>query len=106
MVRWRVTQIPPEVPLKHCYRHVGAVRYVTRAGAILDHPSDLETWIDATAGIAKHDGMAAIGEAVHPAAFVSLAANRGTMSDPPPFLVGNHTPARYTIRIWNCYAGR
>jgi hypothetical protein len=101
-----VTQIPPEVPLKHCYRHLGAERYITRAGAILDHPSDLEKWLDATAGIAEHDGTAAISEAAHSATFVSLAAKRGTVRDPPPFLVGNHTPARYAIRISNYYAGR
>jgi hypothetical protein len=101
-----VTQIPPEVVLKHYYRHVGAEKYINRAGEILDHPPDLVKWLDATAGIAAHDGTAAISEIAHPATFVSLAAKRGTLPDPPPFLLGNHTPARYAVRIWNHYSGR
>jgi len=101
-----VTQVPPEVLLKHYYRHVGAERYINRAGAIFDHPSDLDKWADATPGIIEHDTAATISNIAHPARFVSLAAERGMMLDPPPYLLGNHTPARYAIRIWNHYSGR
>jgi len=100
-----VTQIPPEVPLEHYYRHVGAERYINRAGVILDHPSDLDKWVDATSGIVAHDGAAAASDIAHPAKFVSLAEEREAPPDPPPFLLGNHTPARYAIRIWNHYSG-
>src|ERR1700733_875742 len=99
-----VTQIPPEVLLQHYFRHVGAERYITRAGTILDHPSDFDKWLDATPGIAEHDGAACIHDVAHPEKFVSLAKDRGAMLAPPPFLLGNHTPARYTIRIWNHYS--
>jgi hypothetical protein len=100
-----VTQIPPEVALEHYYRHVGAERYINRAGAILDHPSDFDKWVDATPGIVAHDGTAAISDTAHPAKFVSVAEERGALPDPPPYLLGNHTPARYAIRIWNHYSG-
>ena len=100
-----VTQIPPECPLEHYYRHVGAVRYINRAGAILDHPSDFDKWTDATPAIVAHDCAAAIGDIANPARFVSIAARRGALPDPPPFLLGNHTPARYSILIWNYYSG-
>jgi triacylglycerol lipase len=100
-----VTQIPPEVPLAHYYRHVGAERYITRAGDILDHPSDFEKWVDVTPGIVEHDGAACISDVAHPATFVSLAKEREGLVDPPPYLVGNHTPARYAIQIWNHYSG-
>jgi triacylglycerol lipase len=100
-----VTQIPPEVLLERYYRHVGAEKYINRAGAILDHPSDLDKWVDATPGIAAHDGSAALSNLAHPAKFVSLAQERGAVVDPPPYLLGNHTPARYAIRIWNHYSG-
>ena len=100
-----VTQIPPEVALRHYYRHVGAERYINRTGVILDHPSDFDKWIDATQGVLAHDGPAAISGIADPAKFVSVAAERGALPDPPPFLVGNHTPARYAIRIWNHYSG-
>ena len=99
-----VTQIPLEVPLEHYYRHVGDERYVNRAGIILDHPTDFDKWLDATPAIVAHDGDAAITDIAHPANFVSLAEERGDMPDPPPFLLGNHTPARYAIRIWNYYS--
>ena len=100
-----VTQIPPEVALKNYYRHVGEERYINRTGAILDHPSEFDKWVDATAGVVAHDGTSAISEISHPAKFISLAAERGALPDPPPFLIGNHTPARYAIRIWNQYSG-
>jgi hypothetical protein len=100
-----VTQIPPEIPLEHYYRHVGEVKYIDRAGAIFDHPSEFHKWVDATAGMVAHDGAAAIVGLAHPAKFVSVALDRGAPPDPPPFLVGNHTPARYPIRIWNHYSG-
>jgi triacylglycerol lipase len=100
-----VTQIPPEVVLQHYYRHVGAERYINRAGEILDHPSDFDKWVDATRGIVEHDGVAAISDLAHPAKFVSVAEERGDLPDPPPYLLGNHTPARYAIRIWNHYSG-
>jgi triacylglycerol lipase len=100
-----VTQIPPEVPLEHYFRHVGSERYINRAGVILDHPSDFDKWLDATPGIVEHDGGAAVHDIAHPSTFISLAESRGAVPDPPPFLLGNHTPARYPIRIWNHYSG-
>jgi triacylglycerol lipase len=100
-----VTQVPPEFALQPYYRHVGAERYINRAGTILDHPSDVEKWLDATPGVMAHDGIAAAGSIANPAKFVSLAAEIGAVPDPPPYLLGNHTPARYAIRIWNYYSG-
>ena len=100
-----VTQVPPEVALERYYRHVGAERFINRAGAILENPSDLDKWVDATAGILAHDSTAALREIAHPAKFVSIAQFCGVPPDPPPFLVGNHTPARYAVRIWNHYSG-
>jgi triacylglycerol lipase len=100
-----VTQIPPEVPLQHYFRHVGAEKYISRAGKILDDPYDVEKWLDATPGIVEHDGSAALGDIAHPEKFISLAKDRGDLPNPPPFLLGNHTPARYTIQIWNHYSG-
>jgi triacylglycerol lipase len=100
-----VTQIPPELALEHYYRHVGAEKYFNRAGVILEHPSDFVKWLDATPGIFEHDGTAALHDIAHPEKFVSLAEDRGVLPNPPPFLLGNHTPARYAARIWNFYSG-
>lgn len=99
-----VTQIPPEFMLKHYYRHVGAEKYIDRAGDILEHPSDFDKWMDAARGMVAHDGAAALIDIAHPANFISLAVERGSPPDPPPFLLGNHTPTRYAIRIWNYYS--
>ena len=96
-----VTQIPRPVP----YKHIDTEIYINRAGAILVDPSAADKFLDASAGALEHDGAAAIIDIVHPARLISLAEEPGPLPDPPPFLVGNHTPARYAIRIWNYYSG-
>jgi hypothetical protein len=69
----------------------------------VEHPSDFDKWTDVTSGIVEHDCGAVISDFAHPLKFISLAEKRGAV-DPPPYLLGNHTPARYAIRIWNYYS--
>ncbi len=101
-----VTQIPPEIVMMPYYRHVGVEKYINRDGNIIENPNPAEKLIDATVGAATHDGRVAIDAIVHPSTFVSVAAERHALPDPPAFLLGNHTPARYSVRIWNHYSGR
>jgi triacylglycerol lipase len=100
-----VTLIPPEVPLEHYYRHVGLEKYIDRTGVIHDHPSEFDKGIDVGKGIAQHDGIAALSAIGHPAQFLSKVLQGKPLVDPPPYIIGNHTPARYAIRIWNHYSG-
>jgi len=100
-----VTQIPPEVPLEHYYRHVGLEKYIDRNGAIRDHPSEFDKGIDVAEGIIAHDGRAALAAIGQPREFLTAALHAAPLADPPPYIIGNHTPARYAIRIWNYYSG-
>jgi hypothetical protein len=101
-----VTQIPPQVPLQHYFRHVGAEKYIDRKGVVRDDPSKFLKFTDMAHGIIAHDGLAALKEIGHPADFFSrIRKTEPWVVDPPPYIVGNHTPARYSIRIWNYYSG-
>jgi triacylglycerol lipase len=100
-----VTLIPPEIPLEHYYRHVGFEKYIDRNGVIHDHPSEFDKGIDVAQGIAAHDGAAGVSAIGHPAQFLSRAVKSERLVDPPPYIIGNHTPARYAIHIWNYYSG-
>jgi triacylglycerol lipase len=100
-----VTLIPPEFALEHYYRHVGLEKYIDRTGVIHDHPSEFDKGIDVGKGIVAHDGIAALTAIGHPDQFLSRALQSGPLVDPPPYIIGNHTPARYAIRIWNFYSG-
>ena len=100
-----VTQIPPEVPLQHYFHHVGAEKYIDRNGIVRDHPSELDKLTDTARGIIVHDGDAGLTEIGHPAQFFWQVRKTEPWVDPPPYIVGNHTPARYAIHIWNYYSG-
>jgi hypothetical protein len=100
-----VTLIPPEMPLEHFYRHVGSEKYIDRTGTIHDDPSEFDKWIDVTQGITAHDGAAALIAIGHPMEFLARA-KQPPFVDPPAYIIGNHTPARYATHIWNNYAGR
>jgi hypothetical protein len=101
-----VTQIPPEILLKNYFRHVKLEKYIDRNGAIHDQMSDFDKGMDVAQGIIAHDGAAAITAIGHPAQYLSQARNTVPLVNPPPYIVGNHTPARYAIRIWNYYSGQ
>jgi len=97
-----VTLIPPEVPLEHFFRHVGVEKYIDRHGKVHDHPSEIVKALDVVPGAIEHDGLAVLEEIKHPHEFLIRCRNAPTGLQ-PPFIVGNHTPARYPIRIWNYY---
>ena len=99
-----VTQIPPEIPLHHYFRHVGNEKYIDRNAAVQDHPSEFDKFVDMAQGIVAHDGTTALAEIGHPAEYFRRIRNTGPWVDPPPYIVGNHTPARYAIDIWNFYS--
>lgn len=99
-----VTQIPPEIALEHYFRHVGLEKYIDRNGAIPDHPSEFTKGFDAFRGVIAHDGEAVLGAIEHPLKYRKEVMLTGPYVDPPPYIVGNHTPARYAIRIWNYYS--
>ena len=97
-----VTQIPPEFPLEHFFRHVGQERYIDRRGVIHEKFHEYDKIIDVAQGIAAHAGsvLEMIGDPMK-----YLHTQRfGELPDPPPYIVGNHTPARYAVRIWNHYS--
>jgi len=100
-----VAQIPPEIPFARYFRHVGQELYIDRDGTIHENPSDLLKAADVVQGIAAHDGKAILQEIAHPQEFLKRYRDARLLVDPPPFIIGNHTPARYAIRIWNYYSG-
>lgn len=100
-----VTQIPPELPLQHYFRHVGNEKYIDRKGAVRDHPSEFDKAMDLAQGIIEHDGTSALKDIGHPADFFWNLRATGPWVDPPPYVVGNHTPARYATHIWNYHSG-
>jgi triacylglycerol lipase len=100
-----VTLIPPEIPLENFYRHVGFEKYIDRTGAIRDHPTEFEKGIDVTQGIIAHDNAALLSAIGRPSQFLSQAMETVPLVDPPPYIIGNHTPARYAIHIWNFHSG-
>ncbi|HEX7287915.1 MAG TPA: lipase family protein [Candidatus Angelobacter sp.] len=100
-----VTQVPPEVPLTHYFRHVGKELYFDRKGALHEQPSELFKSADVVRGIVAHDGEGILEEIMHPREFLERYKNTVPLVDPPPFIIGNHTPARYSVRIWNYYTG-
>jgi triacylglycerol lipase len=99
-----VTQIPPEAPLQHYFRHVGSEKYIDRNGIVHDHPSEFDKFTDTARGIIVHDGDAGLRAIGHPADFFFQVRRTEPWVDPPPYIVGNHTPARYSIHIWNHYS--
>ena len=100
-----VTQIPPEIPLQHYFRHVGNEKYIDRNAIVRDHPSEFDKSMDLAQGIIDHDGLSALKDIGHPADFFWRVRKTGPWVDPPPYVVGNHTPARYAVHIWNYYSG-
>jgi len=99
-----VTQVPPEIPFAHYFRHAGQELYIDRLGAIHEHPSELHKAADVVQGILDHDGAAILHEICDAGEFLSRYRDAPRLVDPPPFIIGNHTPARYSIRIWNYYS--
>jgi triacylglycerol lipase len=95
-----VTQVPPEILFKHYFRHAGLEKYIDRHGEIPEEVSEFDKWIDVGHGIAAHDGAAALTSIGHPLGYLKQVM-QGGLADPPPYIVGNHTPARYAIHIWN-----
>ena len=101
-----VTLVPPEVPLRYYYLHVGVKKYIDRNGVIHDHPSEFDKSVDVAQGIIAHDGVAALLAAIgHPGKYLTRVLSTEPLVDPPPYIVGNHTAAKYTVRIWNYYSG-
>jgi pimeloyl-ACP methyl ester carboxylesterase len=103
-----VTQVPPDVPLGH-YRHVGVEKYIDRNGVIHDGVSNLFRLTDFGNGVRDHGGasvLRAIADLPQAILAALSALKREKLVDPPPYIVGNHTPARYAIHIWNHYSGR
>ena len=100
-----VTQVPPEVPLAHYFRHAGLEKYIDRSGVIQDHPSEFDKALDVTQGTLIHDGQASLKAIGHVEEFCKNVILTGPWVDPPIYMVGNHTPARYAVRIWNHYSG-
>ena len=45
------------------------------------------------------DGLAALGAVLHPKDYLSSALRNKALGDPPPYLLGNHTPSRYAARF-------
>lgn len=74
----RVTRLPPELGV---YTHIGTEKYIDRNGAIHDDYSEAAQ---------EEDGKA--GQKLHHAGLRT-----------PPFFIGNHSPGRYPILIWNFY---
>jgi triacylglycerol lipase len=100
-----VTLIPLEVPMAHYFHHVGVEKYIDRKGQIHDHPSELVRGLDAAQGIMEHDGLAALAAVTHPKEYLSSALRNRALGDPPPYLLGNHTPSRYATILWGRYFG-
>jgi triacylglycerol lipase len=96
-----VTQIPPEVP----FHHVGEEKYIDRNAIVHDHSSEFDKFTDMAQGIIAHDGLAGLDRIGHPAKFFWKLRDTVPWVDPPPYIVGNHTPARYSIHICNYYSG-
>jgi triacylglycerol lipase len=99
-----VTQIPPEVALQSYFRHVGIEKYIDRNGVIHDHPSEFDKAIDVGLGIIAHGGAGALSAIGQPAVFLSNARKTLPLVDPPPYIVGSHSPNRYPVHIWNQYS--
>jgi hypothetical protein len=99
-----VTQIPPELPLEHYFRHVGLEKYIDRNGCIQDHPSEFDKSVDVAQGVIAHDGLAVLQAIGNAREFLSAALKTEPLVDPPPYIIGNHTPNRYGIQIWNYYS--
>jgi hypothetical protein len=95
-----VTQIPPG------FEPVGLEKYIDRDGTIHDDPSPLYKFDDAAEGVLAHDGPALLNVIVDLEDYRQNVMLVGPWVDPPPYIVGNHTPARYSIRIWNFYSGQ
>jgi triacylglycerol lipase len=100
-----VTQIPPEVPFPQSFRPVGKEKYIDRNATVHDDPSRFDKFTDMAHGIIAHDGLAGLDRIGHPAQFFWKLRDTAPWVDPPPYIVGNHTPARYSIHIWNHYSG-
>jgi len=113
-----VTQIPLELKTQAYFRHVGMEKYIDRHGGIHDSFSLPQRLDDVLPGILEHIGdmgVAAWG-------LLQELRNPDKLRDyrwklfptslssvppgSPPFLVGNHSPARYPTRIWNYYSGQ
>jgi triacylglycerol lipase len=100
-----VTQIPPEVPFPQSFHHVAEEKYIDRNAILHDHPSEFDKFADMAQGIIAHDGFGGLERIGHPAQFFWQLRDTGPWIDPPPYIVGNHTPARYSIHICNYYSG-
>jgi hypothetical protein len=97
-----VTLVPPEIALRHYFRHVGIEEYFDRHGVLHEHPSELMKAADVVPGVLDHDGAALLKEITNPLDFLTQCL-KGNLVNPPAFLIGNHSPARYPILIWNYY---
>ncbi|MEP6535264.1 MAG: lipase family protein [Bryobacteraceae bacterium] len=81
------------VPLPPIYCHTGQEIYITSTGALLDSVS----LGDLVLAALRHDGAALV---LSLATLEKALANKGSGSA-PPYIVGNHSPARYPTLIWN-----
>jgi hypothetical protein len=98
-----VTQIPPEIPLEHFFRHVGREKYFDRYGKVLDDPSELVKALDVVPAALEHDKIGMVKLLADPLEFLTACRTNPNPPGAPPFVVGNHSPGRYPILIWNAY---
>ena len=101
---------------------MGLEKYIDHQGRIMDQPSTFAIWEDFCKGLTGHahsiaSGLAGLFANLHPTKLLEkldpitlrkqmLGLAREPLLDPPPYAVGNHTPARYAVHIWNFYSGR
>jgi len=101
-------EIVTQIPTPPVYQHVGDAIYIDRTGVVRESISDLGKTLDVFRGSTAHDGAAAVLALGHPLVYFKKVmgdALVGNPPDPPPYIVGQHTPARYAVHIWNHLEG-
>jgi triacylglycerol lipase len=84
-----VTLVPPPGG----YEHVGQLIYIDSKGRL----SDEEERLDSLTAAFRHD----IAHLRLPLETLQQALTERGNNLPPPYIVGNHSPARYPVLIWN-----
>jgi hypothetical protein len=98
-------EIVTEFPLGLPFRHTGPEIYIDRNGVIHETISTFGKMADVAQGVTHHDGAATLAAIAQPLAYVERVMTQDIVKlyppDPPAYIVGQHTPARYAIHIWN-----
>jgi triacylglycerol lipase len=74
------------------YTHVGNAKYFDRNGRLRNNPGYLGRWVDALLGTWRHWKRV-----------TRQRRKTGVLYPVPPYLIGNHSPGRYPVLIWNSY---